>query len=217
MTYSLTARCAVTGAFGTIVTSSSIATAARCAWAGPLGAVATQNLSDPALGPQGLVLLRQGLGAQAVLENLLKSTRGVDHRQVAVVDRMGGIAWFSGAKAMPEHAVAVGQDCVSMGNLLDNTGVPQAMVAAFTASAGAPLAERLVQALEAGLEAGGEFDDERGAGMLVADRFDWPVVDLRVDWHEEPVAELRRLWTRYAPQQAAYIARALDADSAPGF
>ncbi len=104
-----------------------------------------------------------------------------------------------------------------MGNLLDNTGVPQAMVAAFTASAGAPLAERLVQALEAGLEAGGEFDDERGAGMLVADRFDWPVVDLRVDWHEEPVAELRRLWTRYAPQQAAYIARALDADSAPGF
>lgn len=104
-----------------------------------------------------------------------------------------------------------------MGNLLDNTGVPQAMVAAFTASEGAPLAERLMQALEAGLEAGGEFDDERGAGLLVADRFDWPVVDLRVDWHDAPVAELRRLWTRYAPQQAAYVARALDAESAPGF
>ena len=217
MTYSLTARCAVTGAFGTIVTSSSIATAARCAWAGPLGAVATQNLSDPALGPQGLGLLRQGLGARAVLDLLLKSTRGVEHRQVAVLDRTGGVAWFSGTKAMPEHAVAEGRDCVSMGNLLANTAVPQAMVNAFTASEGAALAERLVRSLEAGLEAGGEFEDERGAGMLVADRHDWPVVDLRVDWHEEPVAELRRLWTRYAPQQAAYVARAMDAESAPGF
>jgi uncharacterized Ntn-hydrolase superfamily protein len=217
MTYSLTARCAETGAFGTIVTSSSIATAARCAWAGPMGAVSTQNLSDPALGPQGLVLLRQGLGAQAVVDLLLRSTRGVEHRQVAVVDRMGGVAWFSGGKAMPEHAVATGPDCVSMGNLLANTGVPQAMVDSVAASAGAPLAERLMRALEAGLEAGGEFDDEHGAGLLVADRFDWPVVDLRVDWHDEPVAELRRLWTRYEPQQAAYVARAVNADSAPGF
>ncbi|WP_424814492.1 DUF1028 domain-containing protein [Roseococcus sp. YIM B11640] len=217
MTYSLTARCAETGAFGTIVTSSSIATAARCAWAGPMGAVATQNLSDPALGPQGLALLRQGLGAQAVVDLLTRSTRGLDHRQVAVVDRMGGVAFFSGAKAMAEAAVATGPDCVSMGNLLANTGVPQAMVDTFASSRGETLAERLMRALEAGLEAGGEFDDEHGAGLLVADRYDWPVVDLRVDWHDEPVAELRRLWTRYQPQQAAYISRALDADSAPGF
>ncbi|RVT92097.1 DUF1028 domain-containing protein [Rhodovarius crocodyli] len=217
MTYSLTARCAATGAFGTIVTSSSIATAARCAWAGPMGAVATQNLSDPALGPQGLVLLRQGLGAQAVVDLLTRSTRGLQHRQVAVVDRMGGIAHFSGDQAMAVAAVAQGRDCISMGNLLANDTVPAAMVAAFEASAGEALAERLMRALEAGLEAGGEFDDEHGAGLLVADRFDWPVVDLRVDWHEEPVAELRRLWERYRPQQAAYIARALDADSAPGF
>lgn len=217
MTYSLTARCAETGAFGTIVTSSSIATAARCAWAGPMGAVATQNLSDPALGPQGLVLLRQGLGARAVVELLKQSTRGLDHRQIAVVDRMGGVAWFSGAKAMPAHGVATGTDCVAMGNLLANAEVPGAMVRAFSESAGEPLAERLMRALEAGLDAGGEFDDEHGAGMLVAHRHDWPVVDLRVDWHDEPVAELRRLWTRYAPQMAAYIQRALDADTAPGF
>jgi uncharacterized Ntn-hydrolase superfamily protein len=217
MTYSLTARCAATGAFGTIVTSSSIATAARCAWAGPMGAVATQNLSDPALGPQGLVLLRQGLGAQAVVDLLTRSTRGLQHRQVAVVDRMGGIAHFSGDQAMAVAAVAQGRDCIAMGNLLANDSVPAAMVAAFEASAGEVLAERLTRALEAGLEAGGEFDDEHGAGLLVADRFDWPVVDLRVDWHDEPVAELRRLWERYRPQQAAYIARALDADSAPGF
>lgn len=217
MTYSLTARCAVTGAFGNVVTSSSIAVAARCGWVGPLGAVATQNLTDPALGPQGLALLRQGLGARAVLDLLLRSTRGVEHRQVAVLDRMGGVAWHSGAKALAEQAVATGPDCVAMGNLLANRNVPAAMVAAFADSAGAPLAERLMLSLEAGLEAGGEFDDEHAAGLRVADRHDWPVVDLRVDWHEEPIAELRRLWQRYAPQQAAYIARAMDADIAPGF
>lgn len=118
---------------------------------------------------------------------------------------------------MPAHAVATGPDCVALGNLLANATVPQAMVDAFTASRGEVLAERLMRALEAGLAAGGEFDDEHGAGMLVAERHDWPVVDLRVDWHDEPVAELRRLWDRYAPQQAAYVARAMDADTAPGF
>jgi uncharacterized Ntn-hydrolase superfamily protein len=91
------------------------------------------------------------------------------------------------------------------------------MVSAFSASAGEPFAERLMRALEAGLAAGGEFDDERAAGLRVADRFDWPVVDLRVDWHEDPIGELRRHWNRYAPQQPAYVARALDPDRAPGF
>ena len=216
MTYSLTARCAVTGAFGNVVTSSSIAVAARCGWVGPLGAIATQNLTDPALGPQGLALLRQGLGAGAVLDLLLRSTRGAEHRQVAVVDRMGGLAWHSGARALAEQAVATGPDCIAMGNLLASTAVPAAMVAAFGESAAAPFAERLMRALEAGLAAGGEFDDERAAGLRVAERFDWPVVDLRVDWHEAPIAELRRLWDRYAPQQPAYVARALDPAGAPG-
>lgn len=217
MTYSLTARCAMTGAFGNVVTSSSIAVAARCGWVGPMGAVATQNLTDPSLGPLGLALLRQGLGARAVLDLLLRSTRGAEHRQIAVVDRMGGVAWHSGAKALPEQGVATGPDCVAMGNLLANPGVPRAMVDAFSAGAGAPFAERLMRALEAGLAAGGEFDDEHAAGLRVAERFDWPVVDLRVDWHAEPIAELRRLWDRYAPQQADYVARALDPEAAPGF
>jgi uncharacterized Ntn-hydrolase superfamily protein len=217
MTYSLTARCAVTGAFGNVVTSSSIAVAARCGWVGPMGAIATQNLTDPALGPQGLGLLRQGLGAGAVLELLMRSTRGAEHRQVAVVDRMGGVAWHSGARALAKQAVATGPDCVAMGNLLATETVPAAMVSAFVSSAGEPFPERLMRALEAGLAAGGEFDDERAAGLRVADRYDWPVVDLRVDWHEEPISELRRLWERYAPQQQAYVARALDPDRAPGF
>lgn len=217
MTYSLIGRCARTGAFGGVVTSSSIATAARCLRTGPMGAVATQNFSDPALGPLGTLLLRNGLGAPAVLRLLLESTTAPEHRQVAVLDRRGVAAWHLGEASMPVAAQAVGTDCVAMGNLLAAEGVPAAMVAAFAVAPDAPLAERLVRALEAGLEAGGEVDDERGAGLLVSDRHDWPVVDLRVDWDDAPVAALRALWDRYAPQQAAYVSRFLDPRNAPAF
>jgi uncharacterized Ntn-hydrolase superfamily protein len=217
MTYSLIARCPRSGGFGAIVTSSSIATAARCIRTGPLGVVATQNFSDPALAPLGLSLLRQGLGAGAVLRLLLESTTAPEHRQVAVVDRHGRAAWHVGEASMPEVGQATGPGCVAMGNLLANPDVPAAMVAAFAACPEEPLAERLVRALEAGLEAGGEFDEERGAGLLVSETHDWPVVDLRVDWDAAPVAALRALWDRYAPQQAAYIARFLDPREAPAF
>ncbi|WP_207538487.1 DUF1028 domain-containing protein [Sabulicella rubraurantiaca] len=217
MTYSLIGRCARTGAFGAVVTSSSVATAARCIRTGPMGAVATQNFSDPALAPLGLTLLRQGLGAQAVLRLLLESTTAPEHRQVAVVDRHGRCAFHMGESGMPETGQASGTDCVAMGNLLAEEGVPAAMVAAFTASPDEPLAERLVRALEAGLEAGGEFDDEHGAGLLVSEVHDWPVVDLRVDWDDAPVAALRSLWERYRTQQAAYISRFLDPREAPAF
>ena len=77
--------------------------------------------------------------------------------------------------------------------------------------------ERLLRALEAGLDAGGETGDERAAGLHVADIHDWPVVDLRVDWHDEPIAELRRIWDIYAPQRAAYEARARAPSQAPSF
>ena len=91
------------------------------------------------------------------------------------------------------------------------------MIAASTEAAGEPLAERLMRALEAGLDAGGETGDEHAAGLHVADIYDWPVVDLRVDWHDEPIAELRRIWDLYAPQRAAYEARARAPGSAPSF
>ncbi|MCW8086269.1 DUF1028 domain-containing protein [Sabulicella glaciei] len=217
MTYSLIGRCARTGAFGAVVTSSSVATAARCIRTGPMGAVATQNFSDPALAPLGLTLLRQGLGAQAVLRLLLESTTAPEHRQVAVVDRHGRCAFHMGESGMPKTGQASGKDCIAMGNLLAEEEVPAAMVSAFAASPEEPLAERLVRALEAGLEAGGEFDDEHGAGLLVHEVHDWPVVDLRVDWDDAPVAALRSLWERYRTQQAAYVSRFLDPREAPAF
>jgi uncharacterized Ntn-hydrolase superfamily protein len=90
------------------------------------------------------------------------------------------------------------------------------MIGAFEAGTGY-LADRLITALEAGLAAGGEDGPVRSAGVLVADRQSWPVVDLRVDWHEQPIAALRTLWTEYAPQLEAYVLRALDPDAAPRF
>jgi uncharacterized Ntn-hydrolase superfamily protein len=217
MTYSISARCLDTGAFGIAITSSSIAVPARCAWVGPLGLVVTQNVTDPALGPAGLALLRQGLGAPAVLTHLTLGTPEPEWRQAGVIDRYGCVAWHSGAEALPVAAVAEGAGCLALGNLLADKTVPDVMIRRFEATAGEALAERLLSALVAGLEAGGESGDEHAAGLHVAHVCDWPVVDLRVDWHDTPIAELRALWERYRPQQKDYIARAINPRAAPSF
>src|SRR5262245_26202315 len=160
MTYSIAARCSRTGAFGIAITSSSICVASRCAWVGPLGAVTTQNVTDPALGPAGLGLLRQGLGAGAVLELLLAGTAEVEWRQVGVIDRYGRHALHSGSQALGIAAVAEGDGCYALGNLLATPEVPRRMLDAYDTTADAPLAVRLLRALEAGLDAGGEAGDE---------------------------------------------------------
>jgi uncharacterized Ntn-hydrolase superfamily protein len=217
MTYSIAARCDKSGAFGIAITSSSICVASRCAWVGPLGAISTQNITDPALGPAGLALLRQGLGAGAVLQNLLAGTPQPEYRQVGVIDRYGKTALHSGKEALPLAAFAEGPACIALGNLLASPEVPARMIAVFSAAAGETLAERLMRGVEAGLQAGGETGDEHAAGLHVADVYDWPVVDLRVDWHDEPIAELRRIWGLYAPQRRDYEWRARNPGTAPSF
>jgi uncharacterized Ntn-hydrolase superfamily protein len=217
MTYAIAARCPQSGAFGIAITSSSICVASRCAWVGPLGAILTQNVTDPALGPAGLSLLRQSLGARAVLSLLLAGTPEPEWRQIGVIDRYGGTAQHSGARALPQAAVAEGESCLALGNLLASPDVPAVMIAAYARGAEASLPERLLGALEAGLDAGGEIGDEHAAGLHVAEIYDWPVVDLRIDWHDDPLGELRRLWERYAPQRAAYAMRARSPGSAPSF
>lgn len=217
MTYSIAARCEKTGAFGIAITSSSICVASRCAWVGPLGAVSTQNVTDPALGPAGLNLLRQGFGAGAVLDLLLAGTPEPEWRQIGVIDRYGMIALHSGKEALPLAATAQGRACIALGNLLASPDVPACMIAAFEASSGESLAERLMRGLQAGVDAGGETGDEHAAGLHVADKYDWPVVDLRVDWHDQPIAELRRIWDLYAPQRAAFESRARAPGTAPSF
>lgn len=217
MTFSLVGRCARTGQFGMAISSSSPAVAARCAHVrAGVGAVASQNVTDPALGPMVLDALAGGLDAGAALARVTEGRDFIDWRQLLVVDRQGNVAIHSGRQVLGIWAEARGRDCAAGGNLLADAGVPAAMVAAFEGSSG-HLGERLMQALEAGLAAGGEAGPVHSAGLKVADRLDWPLVDLRIDWSERPIADLRAAWEVYAPQMDAYVQRALDPRAAPSY
>jgi uncharacterized Ntn-hydrolase superfamily protein len=217
MTFSLVGRCARTGQFGMVISSSSPAVAARCAHVrAGVGAVASQNVTDPALGPLVLDALASGLDAGAALQRVTTGRDFIDWRQLLVVDRQGHVAIHSGRQVLGIWAEAKGRDCAAGGNLLANDGVPAAMVAAFEGATG-HLGERLMQALEAGLAAGGEAGPVHSAGLKVADRLDWPLIDLRIDWSDAPIADLRAAWQVYAPQMAAYVQRALDPRAAPSY
>jgi uncharacterized Ntn-hydrolase superfamily protein len=219
MTFSIIGRCSRTGMFGVAITTSSICVASRCPWArAGVGAVATQNITDPSLGPKALDLMQQGLSASEALARLLAGYPHGEYRHVTLVDRHGGTAHHSGARTLGTHAVAGGTDHVAAGNLLASRDVPQAMADAFRTGGQRHLADRLLGALEAGLAAGGEVGPVKSAGLLVVDKHPWPLVDLRVDWDDAgPIARLRALWTRYEPQMQDYVTRALDPASAPAY
>ncbi|WP_129139599.1 DUF1028 domain-containing protein [Modicisalibacter coralii] len=217
MTFSIAARCAETGETGCAVSSSSICVAARCAFAGPNGAVLTQNVTNPALGPKGLELMAGGHSPQETLQQLLAGEAAPEYRQLLLIDGQGRTAVYDGDNALGVVGRADGVDCVAAGNLLADAKVPQAMVEAFEQSEG-PLAERLLVAMEAGLAAGGEAGPVYSAGLVVARPDEpWPVINLRIDWAEAPIAGLRELWSRYAPQLEDYVARARKPDAAPSY
>lgn len=217
MTFSLVARCAKSGQFGMAIASSSPAVAARCAHVrAGVGAVASQNITDPSLGPQILDRLAEGMEATKALAAATEGRAHIDYRQLLVVDRKGQTAIHSGGQVLGIWDEARGIDCAAGGNLLANQDVPAAMVAAFEAASG-HLAGRLMQALEAGLSAGGEAGPVHSAGLKVADRLSWPLVDLRIDWAEAPIAMLRASWDVYAPQMTAYVQRAEDPTQAPSY
>ncbi|SCB33861.1 DUF1028 domain-containing protein [Rhizobium multihospitium] len=217
MTFSIAARCADTGMFGIAISSSSPAVAARCSHTrAGAGVVASQNITDPSLGISGLEMLAAGATADVALAHLVAATPFAAYRQLAIVDTRGNVAGHSGERTLGVHAMAKGTGCIAAGNLLASTDVPQGMIAAFDAAKG-DLPSRLIQALVAGLEAGGEAGPVRSAGLKVVRDVAWPVVDLRVDWHDQPIAALRDLWSVYEPQMEDYIRRALDPSAAPSF
>ena len=217
MTFSLIARCAATGQFGMVIASSSPAVAARCAHVrAGVGAVASQNITDPALGPELLDLLAQGKSAQAALIAVTDGRAYMDYRQLLVVDAQGGRAVHSGRQVLGIWNEALGQDCAAGGNLLADPNVPSAMVAAFENAKG-HLGERLMAGLFAGLAAGGEAGPVMSAGLKIADKLAWPLVDLRVDWSVDPIQALQTAWGVYRPQMAAYVRRAIDPTQAPSF
>jgi uncharacterized Ntn-hydrolase superfamily protein len=217
MTFSLLGRCAATGQLGVAVTTSDLAVGARVPFAAAgVGAVVTQHRTDPRLGARALDLLRSGCGPQEAVDAVAASTPHRWWRQVAVIDASGVTAVFAGEGVTPVAAGVAGDDCVAVGNMLVSEVVAPAMTQAFTAAAGTPLAARLIAALEAGEAAGGETGTLRSAAVLVVERESFPLVDLRVDCADAPLAALRALWHEYAPWTGDFVRRALDPDHATG-
>ena len=223
MTLSILGRCPETGMLGGAVTSSSICVASRCLFTrSGVGAALTQNVTDPELGQRMLDLLEKGAnetgtsGANDAVSQVVAETAYIEWRQLVLLDSAGNSAIHTGAKALGRHASAQGKQCAAAANLLANEQVPQTMVTAFENSSG-HLAQRLIRALEAGIEAGGEAGDVRSAGVQVVHEVSWPIVDLRVDWDENPISRLQTIWKEYQPQLDAYVTRALNPESAPSY
>ncbi|MEJ8474413.1 DUF1028 domain-containing protein [Roseibium algae] len=218
MTFSLVARCAQTGMFGVAISSSSPAVAARCSYTrAGVGAVASQNITDPILGPFALDLMQGGMSAAEAIAGVRDQGRFIEYRQVLAIDKHGNTAIHSGPHSLGIWTDARGTDVISAGNLLANEGVPRAIVDGFTASAG-HLGDRLIEAMRAGLAAGGEAGPVHSAGIQLSDKVGWPVADLRCDWTEEcPIETVAKAWDVYKPQLDAYVQRALDPREAPSY
>jgi uncharacterized Ntn-hydrolase superfamily protein len=218
VTFSLLGRCADTGMLGCVVSSSSPAVGARCLYVrARVGAAASQNITDPRLGPRLLELLAGGSAPREAIAAIVEEEPSVEFRQLAAVDLDGRTAAYSGANTLGRNATAEADGAVAAGNLLADTGVVEAMVEAFERSAGEHLGDRLLAALTSGLAAGGEEGPVRSAALLVADEVAWPVADLRVDWHDDPIGEVGALWTLWKPQLGEYVTRALEPSAAPSF
>jgi uncharacterized Ntn-hydrolase superfamily protein len=217
MTFSLVGRCERTGAVGAVIASASVAVAARCAavQAGA-GAVCSQSTTDPRLRGELLDAMAGGAVASDALAALVDRTADIAYRQLTAVDTAGGAASYSGELALGDAADVHAAGAAAAGNLLADLGVPAAMLAAFASRAGDDLGTRLIAALQAGLAAGGEVSPVRSAGMLIAESAPWPVTDLRVDWHDDPVGELAGLWRIWQPLAASYVGRALRPSEAAG-
>jgi uncharacterized Ntn-hydrolase superfamily protein len=216
MTFSVVGMCRQTGMFGAAVTTSSIGVGSRCPFAqAGVGAVLTQHRTDPRLGPRGLELLAAGQSASQVMAALVQNNPTIGWRQLAIIDTQGETAYYHGDRISSIHAAAQGNAVCAIGNILRSEDVPQAMVEAFGQEPEAHLAERLLRALEAGLEAGGELKQVKSAALLVVHEQPFPLVDLRVELDPQPLVELRFLWELYRSQLELYVRRAIDPDSVP--
>jgi len=198
-TFSIVAFDPKTGDLGVAVASKFLAVGSVVPYAkAGVGAIATQSFANTTFGPKGLELLRKGLTPSQVLKQLLASDKDREFRQVGIVDAKGRAAAFTGKKCLPWAGHIVGKGFAVQGNILAGEQVVKAMAKAFQETQG-ELAERLMAALEAGEQAGGDARGKQSAAILVVRKgagyggFDDRYIDLRVDDHPEPVKELRRI------------------------
>jgi uncharacterized Ntn-hydrolase superfamily protein len=210
-TFSIVARCPRTRMFGIGIATSSIAVGARCIYAkAGIGAIATQASTDPRLGITGINLLWMGFSAPKVLAELMASDPYIDKRQLSIVDKDGRSVSHTGAENRAWCGHMNGQNVAVAANTVVGEGVVKAMAERFERTPDLPLEERLLVAIEAGHDTGGESVGEHSAALLVVDREVFPRVDLRVDAHAMAVAELRRIFEVYRPLIEYFQERAVN-------
>jgi uncharacterized Ntn-hydrolase superfamily protein len=158
-----------------------------------VGAIATQALINPFFGTEGLKLLREGLSAPNTLSRLVAADQGRDHRQLHIMDAAGRVAAHTGATCVDWCGAASGPNLSVAGNMLANADVIAETIASFRANANMHFAKRLILALKAGEAAGGDKRGKQSAALIIQGDEDWPDLDLRVDDHPDPLAELERL------------------------
>ena len=200
-TYSIATCDLEEGQWGVAVQSKFLAVGSVVPWAEPgVGAIATQAYANPRYGPDGLALLREGLSASEVVERLTAADEGRDERQLGVVDGNGGSASFTGPACNDWAGHRIGPGYAAQGNILVGEETVAALAATFEANAHLPLTQRLIECLAAAQAAGGDRRGQQSASLLVVQRDGgyaglWDLlVDLRVDDHERPIEELRRIY-----------------------
>ncbi|MEP7299894.1 MAG: DUF1028 domain-containing protein [Caldimonas sp.] len=217
MTFSIVGLCSRTGQAGCALATSSMAAGGRAPFVSPgFGVVLSQARSDPRLGALGLASLERGRSAEEALADMRASTPHAEWRQLAVLDRHGGVASFTGSHCTVERGAAHGKGAIGIGNGLASAVVPAAILKGFEAAPEQSLGERLLMALEYGLRAGGEAFPLRSASMKIAHPgVPFAPVDLRVDFSDTPIAELRRLWEFWEPMRDGYVQRCMDPENSP--
>jgi uncharacterized Ntn-hydrolase superfamily protein len=200
-TYSIAACDLDTGRWGVATQSKFLGVGSIVPWAEPqVGAVATQAFANPRYGPEGLALLRDGLSAEEVVERLTSADEGRDQRQLGVVDANGGSASFTGSECHDWAGGRTGTGYAAQGNILVSEATVDAIADTFEATGGKSLEERLLDCLDAAQAAGGDSRGQQSAALLVVERdggyagLSDVVFDLRVDDHERPLEELRRIY-----------------------
>jgi uncharacterized Ntn-hydrolase superfamily protein len=200
-TYSIAACDLEAGQWGVAVQSKFPAVGSVVSWAEPhVGAVATQAYANPRYGPSGLELLREGLSAEGVVERLTSADEGRDHRQLGIVDGEGRAASYTGKECYDWAGGRTGECFAAQGNILVSKETVDGLADTFEATAGKPLAERLLDCLDAAQAAGGDRRGQQSAAIIVVEKdggyanLSDTIVDLRVDDHQRPLEELRRLY-----------------------
>jgi uncharacterized Ntn-hydrolase superfamily protein len=222
LTFTVLARHPRTGELGIGLATYSLGAGGYCPYIRPgVGAVSTQAFTNPALGPVALDLLAAGASPDAALTALDGHDEFIEYRQVGIVSADGAAAAGTGARARKWSGHLVGEGLILMGNVLAGQQVLDAMKAAFAAALTGPFDSALLAALEAGQAAGGQRTEDgrslnvRSACLLVYGQTRTPLVDLRVDVHDDALGELRRVHTAYGPYVPYYALRASRPDLAP--